>query len=216
MDVGHKLANGHTELFLQSKKKLHFTLSLSLSLSLSLPPSLPPSLCPSFSIFLYLLLHRHPLHLLHSPSLPNSIPNVHVLTGIRSTSERNRELTDIRASCGHSWNQSILVQLTMAGNFRLLTLRVVPTGEKHSTTFSCLRTLSIKNDQQFSLVSCKPALFTSFLTPLMMLSYSSPAKRSGISPEANRSLINTRNFSSGTWASVRRNTVPIFLSPALI
>ena len=36
-------------------------------------------------------------------------------------------------------------------------------------TFSCLRTLSIKKDQQFSRVSCWPADFTSFLIPLMMV-----------------------------------------------
>lgn len=53
---------------------------------------------------------------------------------MRSTSDRNLELTEMRASSGHSWNQSMLVQLTMAGNLRALTLSVVPTGEKHSTT----------------------------------------------------------------------------------
>ena len=181
------------------------SISLSLPLlSLPLSPSSPfHNSFPPLPIF-----NQHDVSFLHSPS--------NTLTGISSTSERNRELTDIRASCGHSWNQSILVQLTMAGNLRLLTLRVVPTGEKHSTTYSCLRTRSIKNDQQFSLVSCMPALFTSFLTPLMMLSYSSPANRSGISPEASRSLINTRNFSSGTWAWVSRNNVPIFVSPVLM
>ena len=135
------------------------------------------------------------------------------LTLMRSTSDRNLELTEMRASSGHSWNQSILVQLTMAGNLRALTLSVVPTGEKHSTTctennhtvvvcmliyihvftqcahscictyvpadiytLSCLRTLSIKKDQQFSRVSCWPADLTSFLTPLIMVSNSSPTQ----------------------------------------
>lgn len=55
---------------------------------------------------------------------------------------------------------------------------------------------------------------TSFLTEDTMFSTSSSGKRSGISPEARRSLISTRNFSSGTWASVMRNTVPRFFSPA--
>lgn len=55
-------------------------------------------------------------------------------TLISSTSDRNLELTDMSASCGHSWNQSIQVQLTIAGNLRLLILSVVPTGEKHKTT----------------------------------------------------------------------------------
>ena len=52
-----------------------------------------------------------------------------------------------------------------AGNLRDRTLKVEPTGEKHSTTLSCLRTLSMKNFQQFSRVSKIPAPFTSFLTP---------------------------------------------------
>ena len=167
----------------------------------------------------------------------------------------------------------MLVQLTMAGNFRERTLRVEPTGEKHRTTctwiitrliwlvlwlqynsrtinnnsiykteyqfvtdiqhfhnihiaihlkgrlqltLSCLRTLSMKNDQQFSLVSCIPAPLTSLRIPLTTFWTSSSANNSGISPEANRSLITTRNFSSGTWASVRRNTVPTPFRPALM
>ena len=57
-----------------------------------------------------------------------------MVTEMRSTSERKRLLTEMSASSGQGWNQSMLVQFTMAGNLRLLTLRVVPTGEKHSTT----------------------------------------------------------------------------------
>jgi len=40
------------------------------------------------------------------------------------------------ASCGHSWNQSMLVVLVTAGNLRPRTRRVLPTGEKHSTTYT--------------------------------------------------------------------------------
>lgn len=53
-----------------------------------------------------------------------------------SACSRNRYDTERRASSGHSWNQSMLVQLTMAGNFRDRTLRVDPTGEKQSTTWT--------------------------------------------------------------------------------
>lgn len=35
-------------------------------------------------------------------------------------------------------------------------------------------------------------------------------------PDASRSLTRTRNFSSATWASVIRNTVPTFFTPALM
>ena len=59
-----------------------------------------------------------------------------VLTSIFSTSWRNLKLTDSSASCGHSWNQSIAVQFTTAGNFLLRTLSLLPTGEKHRATCS--------------------------------------------------------------------------------
>ena len=58
---------------------------------------------------------------------------------------RNFEDTDMSASSGHSWNQSMQVQLTTAGNFRPLTLSVLPTGEKQRTTFNCFLTRSMKN-----------------------------------------------------------------------
>ena len=51
-----------------------------------------------------------------------------------SASLRKRLDTERKASSGHSWNQSMLVQFTIAGNFRARTLRVEPTGEKHNTT----------------------------------------------------------------------------------
>ena len=57
-----------------------------------------------------------------------------VPTGSCSTSSMKRLLTDTKASSGHSWNQSIAVQLVTAGNLRLRTLSVEPTGEKQSTT----------------------------------------------------------------------------------
>jgi len=56
------------------------------------------------------------------------------LTVSSSTSLRKRWLTDISASSGHSWNQSILVLFVTAGNLRLLIRRVLPTGEKQRTT----------------------------------------------------------------------------------
>jgi len=46
----------------------------------------------------------------------------------------NFPLTDIRASWGHPWNHTMQVQFVTAGNLRERFLRVLPTGEKHSTT----------------------------------------------------------------------------------
>lgn len=56
------------------------------------------------------------------------------LTSMSGVSSRNLLLTDTRASSGHSWNQSMAVQLTTAGNLLALTRRVEPTGEKQRTT----------------------------------------------------------------------------------
>ena len=56
--------------------------------------------------------------------------------GRDSCCPRNFCETDMRASCGHSWNQLMEVQLMMAGNFLPRTLKVLPTGEKQSTTFT--------------------------------------------------------------------------------
>ena len=82
-------------------------------------------------------------------------------------------------------------------------------------TFSCLLTRSIKNLHIFSLVSCSPDAFTSFLNPPMIFSSSSSGNSPGISPDASKSLISTRKFSSGTCASVSRKTMPMFFNPDL-
>lgn len=82
------------------------------------------------------------------------------LTGKTSMSCKNFAETDTNASCGHSWNQIIEVQLIKAGNLRDLTLKVDPTGEKHRTTFNWRLARSMKNFQQFSRVSKIPAPFT--------------------------------------------------------
>lgn len=57
------------------------------------------------------------------------------LTSMSGVSSRNLLLTDTRASSGHSWNQSMAVQLTTAGNLLARTRRVEPTGEKQRTTW---------------------------------------------------------------------------------
>lgn len=48
---------------------------------------------------------------------------------------RKRRLTDSRACWGHSWNQLMAVQFTMAGNFLLRILSLFPTGEKQRVTW---------------------------------------------------------------------------------
>ena len=67
--------------------------------------------------------------------LISSFRNLAAHTVSCSQSSMNRRLTETRASSGHSWNQSIAVQLVTAGNLRPRTRRVEPTGEKHNTTW---------------------------------------------------------------------------------
>ena len=57
--------------------------------------------------------------------------------------------------------------------------QAVNTHTHTALTFSCLRTLSMKKLQQFSLVSCMPALFTSLRIPPIMFSSSSPGGAEG-------------------------------------
>lgn len=89
--------------------------------------------------------HQHHTVMVANASTPqrNSNPGMarapqdavgEVLTSTVSISRRKRRLTDSRASCGHSWNQSMATQLTMAGNLLLRTRSLLPTGEKHSAT----------------------------------------------------------------------------------
>lgn len=68
----------------------------------------------------------------HGSGTPGAVGEV--LTSTASVSRRKRRLTDSRASRGHSWNQSMATQLTMAGNLLLRTRSLLPTGEKHSAT----------------------------------------------------------------------------------
>lgn len=78
---------------------------------------------------------RYPHFIGTGIGLYRSIDSGHSLTVSISTSSKNLCETDIKAASGHSWNQSMLVQLVIAGNFRLLTRSVAPTGEKHNTTY---------------------------------------------------------------------------------
>lgn len=61
-----------------------------------------------------------------------------------------------------------------------------------------------------------PRDFTCGRMEEMMFSRSSSPNSPGISPEASRSLISTRNCSSATWESVIRNTEGTFFTAALM
>lgn len=112
-----------------------------------------------------------------------------------SMSSRNFYATDRSASSGQGWNQSITVQLMMAGNFLALPLKPSPTGEKQSDICKFLRTRSRKNLTQLSLLSGMPSPLTAALTLFTIPSQSSSLKRSEISPDESKSLRETRNRS---------------------
>mmetsp|Transcript_17097 Transcript_17097/g.28225 ORF Transcript_17097/g.28225 Transcript_17097/m.28225 type:complete len:371 (+) Transcript_17097:561-1673(+) len=89
----------------------------------------------------------------------------------------NRCATAMRASLLHSWNQSITVQLIIAGKRRARTRNLSPTGLKHKRTCKLRRTLLRKKSQQLSRVSTMPTCFASDRTLPAMESRSSGAKR---------------------------------------
>ena len=129
-------------------------------------------------------------------------------------SARKRWATLSSEASGHGWNQSMTVHEMMAGKRCARTRKFSPTGECVKTTCRFFLTFEMKWSQQLSRVSARPRLLTSPRMLLMMSSLSSAGKRSGMSPEASRSLMNTRNFSLMTWLSVMRNTMPSSLRPA--
>lgn len=112
-----------------------------------------------------------------------------------STSDKNFFATSNSASSGQGWNQSITVQLIIAGNLVALYLKRSPTGEKQRDICKFLFTLSMKNFQQLSFESKIPSPLTAGLIAFTIESTSSKGNKSGISPEDNRSLIKTKNLS---------------------
>lgn len=90
------------------------------------------------------------------------------------------------------------------------------TRERREPTLSCLRTFSMKNFQHASRVSVIPRDFTCGRMEEMIFSRSSSPNKPGISPEASKSLISTRNCSSATWESVIRNTEGTFFTADLM
>lgn len=75
-------------------------------------------------------------------------------------SSRNLLLTDTRASSGHSWNQSMAVQLTTAGNLLARTRSVEPTGEKHRITWAGG---AAEWDGRWHSAACSPLLHAALL-----------------------------------------------------
>jgi hypothetical protein len=77
----------------------------------------------------------------------------------KSTDSKKFLETLKRASYGHSWNQSMTVQLTKAGNYLTLLL-ISPTGEKQRAMCKFFLIASTNQFQQLSRVSNLPSALT--------------------------------------------------------
>mmetsp|Transcript_47093 Transcript_47093/g.87783 ORF Transcript_47093/g.87783 Transcript_47093/m.87783 type:complete len:248 (-) Transcript_47093:2544-3287(-) len=142
-----------------------------------------------------------------------STTNCLISSESKSTSSMNFCDTPESARSGQGWNQSMTVELIMARKRCARTRNCSPTGEHVNTMCRLVRDLLMKKSQQFSRVSSRPAPFTSPRMALMISSLSSMGNRSGTSPDASRSLMNTRNFSSVICESVNSHMTPSPLSP---
>ena len=91
-----------------------------------------------------------------------------------------------------------------------------PTGLVVNTMCRLSLTCWMKWAQQLSAVSTWPLAFTAPRMALQISSLSSWGNRSGMSPEASRSLMNTRNSSLVICASVKRNVTPSPFTPAFL
>ena len=134
----------------------------------------------------------------------------------RSVSARNLRETEMSASSGHGWNQSMTTQLTSAGKRRVRTLIGSPMGLMHMITCKLSRTELMKQSQQLSRVSGRPLRLTIGRTLLMMSSMSSAGKRPGMLPDESKSFMNTRKRSSAICWSVKMNEMPSPFTPAFL
>ena len=133
-----------------------------------------------------------------------------------SMSDRKYLATEVRASSGHSANQSIVQQLTREGNMRSRCRNASPTGEKQSTTCK----LAWTRLTYWAKIAC---LVMGMLAACMMgrmtapiCSRSSLPYRFGTSPEFRMLLMSSRNASCTIWVSVKRNTTSCPSFPAFI
>lgn len=102
------------------------------------------------------------------------------------------------ATYDHGWNQSIVVQLIIPGNFLDLVENLSPTGENNNIMCNLLEALLIKNFHNSAYVSLPFGYYFLYngLTSPQMLSYSSLGYKAGISPYVNKLFILSKNISS--------------------
>ena len=126
--------------------------------------------------------------------------------------------TAMSASCGHGRNQSMVHPLMSPGKFRARVAKVSPTGEKHRQVCRLSRTRLRNIAYRLSQVSIMSG-FSFFATGRMSLtsmSSSSLGNKPATSPVIRIWLMNSRNDSSFTSASVKMKHTFCPLRPATL
>lgn len=114
---------------------------------------------------------------------------------------------ELKASSGHSKNQSTVQQLTIAGYILIVCLKVSPIWEKHKTMWRYFDTLSLKT----SMKGWSPHYpMISTISPL-----SSAVNRLGTSPLLSRLLMSSMKYSFFIWCSLKRKTTSFYFPAAL-
>mmetsp|Transcript_14093 Transcript_14093/g.33800 ORF Transcript_14093/g.33800 Transcript_14093/m.33800 type:complete len:251 (+) Transcript_14093:3634-4386(+) len=126
--------------------------------------------------------------------------------------------TAMSASWGHGRNQSMVQPLMSPGKLRARLANLTPTGEKHRQVCRLSRTRPRKNEYRLSQVSMTPG--HSFLSAgrmsLTIMSSSSLGNSPATSPVIRIWLMNSRNPSSFTSASVKMKHTFLPLRPAIL
>mmetsp|Transcript_12091 Transcript_12091/g.51941 ORF Transcript_12091/g.51941 Transcript_12091/m.51941 type:complete len:253 (+) Transcript_12091:4700-5458(+) len=135
-----------------------------------------------------------------------------------SKSPMNLVDTAMSASCGQGRNQSMVHPLMSPGKLRARVAKVSPTGEKHRQVCRLSRTRARNIAYRLSQVSIMSGLsfFATGRMSLTIMSSSSLGNRPATSPVIRIWLMNSRNDSSFTSASVKMKHTFCPLSPATL
>lgn len=125
-------------------------------------------------------------------------------------SKKRNFKTDNNEYSQFTWNQSIVQQLTIAGNFLILFLKLSPMGLIVKTTCNCSLTICTKKLNNATGLPSVCIDLSRCLSNCRIFShnsaFSSPVNKFGTSPEFNKLLISSRNDSSLIWVSQNRKT----------
>mmetsp|Transcript_29452 Transcript_29452/g.47337 ORF Transcript_29452/g.47337 Transcript_29452/m.47337 type:complete len:232 (+) Transcript_29452:842-1537(+) len=132
-----------------------------------------------------------------------------------ATSPKKVFATELSASRGHSLNQSMVQQLTSAGNMRRRWRNSSLTGDMARTQCKLERTRVTKKEFTAFFVAGKPRPCMMGRKAAPMVSVSSVFHRLGTSPELRMLLMSSKKFSCTICVSVKRNTTFLPSEPAM-